>query len=129
MPSLHPREQLTKIFAEAKTAEITATITKKDGVTPVPLASLVTVTLTLFVEKSGAIINSRNAVDIKNANGGTVHATSGLLTLLLSPLDMAVLLTGQRFETHIALIEWTYDTVEAGGQEIAFTIQNFAKVS
>ena len=129
MPSVHPQERLTKIFAEAKTAELTATITKKDGVTPVPLASLVEVTLTLFVEKDGAIINSRDSDDIKNANGGTVHATSGLLTLLLSPLDMAVLLTGQRFETHVALIEWKYDTVEEGGQEIAFTVQNFAKVS
>lgn len=129
MPSSHPQERLTKIFAEAKTAEITATITKKDGVTPVPLVSLVDVTLTLFVEKGGAIINSRDAVDIKNANGGTIHATSGLLTLLLSPLDMAVLLTAQRFETHIALIEWKYDTVEEGGQEIAFIVQNFVKVS
>lgn len=124
----HPRETLTKIFAEAKTAELTATITKKDGVTPVQLGDLNTVTLTLFVEKGGAIINARDSVSIKNANGGTVHATSGLLTLLLDSLDMAVILTAQRFELHVALIEWTYDITQAGGQEIAFTVQNFAKV-
>ena len=129
MSSEHPRETLTKIYAEKKTAEFTATITKLDGTTPVLLANLDAVTLTLFVEKGGAIINSRNAADIKNANGGTVHATSGLLTLLLSPDDMVTVLTGQLFEIHIALIEWTYDTTQKGGQEIAFRVRNFAKVS
>ena len=127
--SLHPRDPLEEIFAEKKTAELLATITEKDGETPVPLSALDDVTLTLFVEKTGAIINSRTASDIKNANGGTVHATTGLLTLLLSPNDMVVVLDDQRFEMHIALIEWRYDTTEKGGQEISFRVQNFAKVT
>ena len=128
MSSEHPRETLSKIYAEKKTGELNATITKRNGTTPVPLANLDAVTLTLYEESGGDIINSRSAVDIKNANGGTVHATSGLLTLLLAPDDMAVLLSG-RYEMHIALIEWTYDTTQKGGQEIAFRVQNFAKVS
>ena len=127
--STHPRETLTKIYGEGKTTELTATITKKDGVTPVPLASINAITLTLFVEKTGAIINERDDSDIKNLNGGTVHATSGLLTLLLDPDDMATLVTDRRFEMHIALIEWTYDSTQEGGQEIAFRVQNYAKVS
>ena len=127
--SLHPRETLADIFAEAKTAEITATITRQDGTTPLLLSEIDTLELTLFVEDGGAIINSRDGNDILNTNGGTVHATSGLLTLLLDPLDMAVL-GSARFETHIALIEWTYDVgAQSGGQEIAFTLQNFAKVT
>lgn len=125
--SIHPRETLTDIYAEGKTAPLTATITKTDGVTPVPLANLDAVTLTLFVESTGAIINSRTASNIMNAGGGTVHATSGLLTLILSPADMVTMLADKLFETHIAFIEWTYDTTEKGGQEIAFRVRNFAK--
>jgi len=93
--STHPRETLTKIYAEAKTGELTATITKRNGVTPVPLANLDAVTLTLYEESGAAIINSRSGSDIKNTGGGTVHATSGLLTLLLSPDDMAVVFSGR----------------------------------
>lgn len=128
MTTEHPRETLTKVYAEGQTGELTATITKKDGVTPVPLANLNAVTLTLFEEKTGVVINSRDAVDIKNANGGTVHGTSGLLTLVLSSDDMAVLGTAL-FETHVAFIAWTYDSTNTGGQEIAFLVRNLAKVS
>ncbi len=126
--STSPRETLTKIYAEKKTAECTATITKRDGVTPVPSANLDAVTLTLYEESGGEVINSRSADDIKDTGGGTIHATSGLLTLLLSPDDMAVVLSG-RFEMHVALIEWTYDGTQEGGQEIAFMVRNLVKVS
>ncbi len=130
MPTEHPRETLDKIYAESKTGEMTATITKRDGVTPVPLANLDTLTLTLFLEETGAIINSRLASDILGTGGGTVHATTGVLTLVLAPLDMVTVDTDETFEMHVALIEWTYDgTGQAGGQEIAFRVRNFAKVS
>lgn len=122
------RTTLTAVFAEGKTAKITAVIEDEDG-TGIDVANLGTVTLTLFNDRSKAIINSRNQTDIKNAGPGTIDS-SGNLTLTLTADDMAILVASNDAERHVAFIEWTYSSgTKSGGFEIAFTVTNLAKVS
>ena len=75
--------------------------------TQVPLASLITVTFTLFVKETKKIINSRNAQDVKNTNDGTI-ASGGTLTMRLGPSDNAIKGKSSR-ETHVARFTWTWN--------------------
>ena len=124
-----PRFTLHDVFAEKKTAKITATLKDEDG-SVLALVSVDTLTLTLYEEVTGTIINSRSGSNIKNTGGGTLHATSGAFTLTFAPDDMAFIQTDPTREWHIALIEWTYNSgADDGGKEIAFQVENLVKVS
>jgi hypothetical protein len=85
---------------------VSMTVSDTDGVV-IPLASMTTITLTLSDEKTGAIINSRDAQSILNVNGGAFHATSGLLSIIFTPADN-VLVGTKPVERHRALVEFTY---------------------
>lgn len=116
-------------FCEKKNATIRC-ILLDDQETPIPLANLATLTLQLYEQKSKAIINGRNGASILNANGGTVAATGGQLTLRLAPADMVLLSQTPASEVHVALIEWSYNGgVDKGAQEILFTVKNQPKIS
>lgn len=111
MPAiLHPVNQ-------GATVTITGTIQDSAGVA-IPLTSLTTATLTLYDRQTRAIINSRNAQDILNTNGTTIHATSGLLTCILDPSDNTC--TGAKAkEIHVALFRFTYNVgAKAGITEV-----------
>ena len=82
-----PRLLLPDEFAEKKTAKITATLNDEDG-NALALASINAMTLTLYDELTGTIINGRNGSNILNTGGGTLAATSGAFTLTLAPDDM-----------------------------------------
>lgn len=114
---------------EQATGVYTATITGNDGVTPIPLASLLTLALTLYVLKSDgtqAIVNSRDAQNVLNLNNVTVHATSGLLTWSIQAAD-TTLIEAIPFERHIALFEWTTASV-AGKHELILVVKNLNQV-
>lgn len=101
--------------------------------TPTQLTSdeIVTLKLTLFAGTK--IINSRNAQDIKNANGGSLTA-AGVLTLKLDPTDQTIvdgsLATGAT-EQHIARIDWTWNdgSVRTGRTEYVFEVEKLASPS
>jgi hypothetical protein len=119
------------IVAEKTTLLITATLLDEVG-DPVQAAMLSTLTLTLYNRDSVAkeIINSLSAVNILNTGRGTVHATSGLLSITLQPDDNAMVDTATDLEWHRALIQGTY----AGGTkafkyEIDVQVRNLEKVS
>jgi len=106
----------------------TGTLTANDGVTPIPSASLVTLTLTLYVIKTDGTIdyvNSRNAQNVLNANNVTVNA-AGLLTWSIQVLD-TTLVEALPFERHIALFEWTTASV-AGKHEAILIVQALTEV-
>jgi hypothetical protein len=87
MTSIIPvRETKQQEVAEGTTATLTWTLKDDKGVV-VPLASLQTLVWTHYDERSRAIVNGRNAVNVKNANGGTVNATTGECSLVLTELD------------------------------------------
>ena len=117
--------------AERTSLQITATLKDETGAA-VPLSGLTTLVLTLYLRDAAAetIINSVSAVDIKNTGRATVHATSGLVTLTLTPADNQIVTTTDAQEWHRALIEWTYIAgAEAGRYEIDFPVRNLSKVS
>ena len=119
------------LVAERTTLRITATLLDELGVA-IPSAGLTALTLTLYSRDhvTQAIINSVSAVNILNSGRGTVHASSGLLTIVLDPADSQIIDTTLDQEWHRALIEGTY----AGGakafkSEIDFPVRNLNKVS
>lgn len=119
------------IVSEQTTLRLTATLLDETG-TAVPSAGLATLTLTLYVRDSTAheIVNSVDAVNILNTGRGTVHATSGLLTLTLQPADNAIIDSTQDAEWHRALIQGTYSGgAKAFKHEIDFQVRNLTKVT
>lgn len=119
------------VVSERTTLRITAPLKDETGAA-IPSAGLTTLTLTLYVRDATAqtIINSVDDVNILNTGRGTVHATSGLLTLTLLPADTQIVDSTSAIEWHRALIEWTYDAgAKAGKYEIDFPVLNLNKVS
>jgi len=83
---------------ELTSAQVKTTIQDLDGNA---LGSIDFLLATLYVNLTGAIVNSRVAQDINGANEGTF--TSGVVTLDLSPTDTET--TG----AHTLHLEWGYD--------------------
>jgi hypothetical protein len=105
-------------------SEVDYTATLKDKAdAPVPLASLTDLKITLKDYETGEIINSRDALSVKNMNGGTFHATTGLFTMTFDEDDNTIQTATARKEKHIAtfLATWT------GGQhqwDVIVRVQN-----
>jgi hypothetical protein len=92
---------------------------------PIPGTALTTATLTLYSEKTAAIINGRDHVDIK----GNVDA-QGRLVLPLDPADTAIV-DGQSPEYHRALLEWSWmaTTLQRGSWEIRIIVRDVTLVT
>lgn len=74
-------------------------------------ANIATFELTLYDEDSATIINSRNAVDIKDANNGVVD-TAGTFSFRLDPDDAVIINTNKEvgdLESHIIKLVWTWN--------------------
>lgn len=110
-------------FAEKTSRLFTATIKDEFGVA-IPGASLTTLVWTLYTEHTLAIINARTAVDIK----ANVDA-NGLLSLVLTVADMAIIDDTLGDERHRILFEWTYGAGLAGKHEARIIVSNMAKVT
>ena len=96
---------------ENTSAVYTATLKDQDG-TVIAAGSLDVLTLTLYNDKDGTIINSRSEQDVLNANNVTVDSSGGLIWVV-QPADNVIvdtsLVPGQ-IETHYALFAWTWDS-------------------
>lgn len=115
--------RLTTAIAEESSAKISGTLDDLDGTGFKPE----TLTLTLYDQATGEVINSRDAQSILDANGGTV-SSAGAFELTLSPDDNVIVGSGRR-ETHVALIAWTWDSgAKEGRAEVHITIENLANV-
>jgi len=119
------------IVAEKATLRVTALLVDEAGVA-IPSIGLSTLTLTLYNRDSVTkeIINSVDAVNILNTGRGSVHASSGLLTITLEPNDTAIVDTATDLEWHRALIQGTYGAgAKTFRQEVDFQVRNLNKVS
>lgn len=124
-----PIEPRTYPILEKKTGSFRAQITDQDGVTPLPLATLATLTLTLYVIKGDGTIsyvNGRNAQNVLNANNVVVSAT-GLITWTIQTAD-TTLVEALAFERHIALFQWTWG-LGAGAREVVLVVQHVTTLS
>src|SRR5262245_35761022 len=101
---------------EKTTALYTATL-KDELSVAIPVASVSTIPLTLYDRTTGTIINSRDHVDGKNANGVTIDS-GGNLAWTMVPADNAIIGYWD-VEEHVALFEWTLPSGKAGKHERA----------
>jgi len=94
------------------TPVFTATLKDHSG-TAIPASALTSLTLTVWAKPSLTVI--RDAVNALNANGVTIHATSGLITWNVSASDTALTDPDPRIdsEVHYYRFDWAW---EAGGQ-------------
>ena len=118
---------ITTPVGERTTSYITAVIRDQNG-DPIPGGSLNSLTLTLYnVDASNTIINSVDDVNILNVGRGVVDA-NGNVTIELLLLDNQLVDTAKSFETHRALIEWTWGNTRQGRHEVEFLVQNMTRV-
>ena len=113
---------------EDSTAIFSCTLVDEDGA-PVTAARLTGLTFWLR-DHLGAIINSRDTVDILNANGGTIDS-NGLLTLILEPEDMVIVGTGSfQVENHTMHIlkEWDSLNPRRDWDVFVLPVENFSYV-
>jgi hypothetical protein len=113
---------------EKSTRKYTAVVTDENN-NAIGSSNLTTLTLTLYVHPTLAIVNGRNAQNVLNANGVTVDA-SGNLIWLMTPADTTIQDDSHTLEDHVSLFEWTYGGGAKRGQhEVKWIIANSAKVS
>lgn len=111
--------------------EYSATLKKKDG-SAVTLAELDDITLTLTNQANGEVINNRDDVSVKNANGGTFHATTGAFTFDFAPADNPITEDGadSRREKHVAMFTATWGSGAYGKRwGVIITVDNLDKLA
>jgi len=113
------RTVLTNEIAEGVSSLLSVTFVDENAAT---IASLTTLTMTLYEESTEDIINSRTDSDVSASLSG------GVLTLTLAPDDNAMI-TSKLCERHIALFEYTWSAgSKTGKYEVVFTVRNLTKV-
>ena len=112
---------------ENTTPRLKGTLQDADG-NALTLAQVATLKVWLYNRKTGAIINGRDGQNIKNANGGTLHDTSGAFTFQTAVADVAIQDDTQTGEVHITVIRWTYGSGLEGAYVWALQIDNEVRV-
>lgn len=101
------------------TAKVIWTAVDEDGVA---IAAFDSLKMTLYDVSTGRIINSRDAVDVSGS------FAAGILTLILTPLDNAILIAKPaESEEHVLLLEYTYASTKKGSHEIPITVKYILK--
>ncbi len=111
---------------EQTTGRYTATMYDETGAT-IDGTAMTTLTLTLYDKRTGSIINSRNAQNVKNVSGVTV-TSAGALTWIISTSDTVMVGRADR-ERHAALFVGTWDTgTKKFTHQVEMDVINLAKV-
>lgn len=106
----------------------TVTFTLKDNTgTVIPLTAIDSATVTLFdldtyvpgASPAEGVINGRDGQDVKNAHDGTIHATSGLVTLAMQPDDNVIVTPRRQVERH----RLEFQFVTTSGAELDYQIE------
>ena len=114
--------EIPKTYIEESSFEIECQLV--DGkLNPILSGNLSEVSLTVYSPNSKVrtIIGKNDRVNVFNANQGTVTA-GGLLTLAMKPKDTPITIANQ-INKYIALVEWTFNSVEKGKFEIAYFVR------
>lgn len=112
-----------------KSTQILSMVMKDENDVVVPVSQVTVFTLTLYKEKTGNIINNKNAINILNANGGTWDNVGNVI-IQLSQNDISIEDDTQTFEVSVVLLEWTYGGgAKQGKHQILFKVRNLLKVT
>lgn len=114
---------------EQETGVFSFTIKDESGLV-IPSSQLTTATLTVYVPTSGAIVNGRDAQNIKNANNVTISET-GVVTWTQQVADVTILDDTLAMETHrcLFLFSWLTTTPRKKPYEVDFEIENLGKLT
>lgn len=114
---------------ERTTAKYTTDpLVDEDGVV-IPGTLVTAATLTLYDQKTGAIINSRNQQNVNNANNVTI-ADTGILSWALQPADNAIVNSKLPQELHVAVFDLRWDAGSSRSlHEVKFLVNNVGKVT
>ena len=112
-----------------ESADVVATFHGLDGVAIVK-ASIISLTATLYDQATSAVINSRNAQSVLDANQGAV-ASDGTLTMRLTPSDAVIVGTVAVGDTeeHVLRLTWTWNdgvSVRTGIDEWTLSVEKMA---
>ncbi len=125
-----PLTKSQRTVLEQTTAQYTATLKDEAGVV-IPSADLTTLTLTLYNESNGAIVNSRDNQNVLNAAGVTIDA-NGLLTWTMDPGDNPIVdtsLASGRTELHVARFDFTWSGgAKTGRRLVIIEVRQLDKV-
>ena len=88
---------------------------------------LTTFTLTLYNKDTGAIINSRDAQNVLNANNVTVDG-AGAVAWTMQPADSPIINDDLNWEDHVALFKLTWTGGKQTNHEAIIRVQNVSKV-
>lgn len=98
-------------FVDAgETPNLTATLYDNTG-DALNKSAIKTLTLSIWTD-SGTVINSRDGVNVLDANDCTVTA-DGVVTIRFAPDDMAYQASEGLYEYHIVQLQWTWDDSES----------------
>lgn len=109
---------------ERSNSKYTCVLTDVDDSNP----TLTSLTLTLYEERSGTIINNRNAQDILDTNNGSYTSGTGTITMNFQPADNQIINTGDGVEIHVA----EFDAQWSGGRKtwrVRIQVRNLDKIS
>lgn len=112
---------------ERETGIETFTLKDENGAV-VPGSALDAATLTLSVVPTGAIVNSRNAQNVLNANNVTI-SEQGVVTWTMQAADVAILDDTRRIEVHRALFVFTWNGTRTLPYELDYEIDNLSKLT
>ncbi len=113
---------IQKQIPERSTRLIQVTLVDENG-TPILAANISTITLSLWREGATSVINNRNEQSVKDSNGGSMHATSGVFTMELGPLDNVLSGDGGS-EKHHAEFVFTLTTSEVERLVVSFYVED-----
>jgi hypothetical protein len=114
---------------ERTTAKYTTDpLTDEDGAV-IAGSTMTTATLTLYDQKTGAIINSRNQQNVNNANNVTI-ADTGIVSWTLMPADNAIVNGRLSQEMHVAVFDFRWDGgTSRSVHEVKILVNNVGKVT
>lgn len=121
---------------EQTSARYLGTLTDETG-TLVGPTILDSAALTLYDERTNAIINSRDAQDVLNANGVTIYntlqtasdGTTYNLVWLMDPADNMIVTSRLPFEAHIAVFDVRWSSTKRMVHEVRIRVENVGQIS
>ena len=114
---------------ERTTARYTSGPLRDEDGAVVAGSTLSSATLTLYDEKTGAILNSRNQQNINNGNGVSI-GDDGMISWLLVPADNAIVNQKLSVEMHIAVFDFRWDAgTSRAVHDVKILVNNIGKVT
>lgn len=119
---------MSKFWVKEKSTALYQATLKDHAGDAIAGSVLTTMTLTLYDEATGDIINSKNGTNVKNANGVTI-SEAGALAWIMESDDNSIVTSTSVVEHHVALFQWTWSSGKKGKHEVDIFVENLTKIT